>query len=197
MKNRIIEIENKWLNKLYNLSKLSFNKCHLPSHDQNHHLRVWHYCKEIIQNNDRIKYFSYFDIENIIIACFFHDIGMTKTIDIRHGIESRKICEIFFAQNKSIKPKGYIEILDAIEKHDNKEYKKKKKDLLYILSVLSLADDIDAYGIIGVLRYLEIYYLRDNNILKLSDDILINLEKRYNNFITKYPYLEKFNEIHT
>ncbi len=197
LKNIILEVENKWFNKLYNFSKLSFNNCNLPSHDHNHHLRVWHYCKEIIINNAKKKIFLYSDVENLIIASFMHDIGMTKTLDIIHGIESGKICDNYFNSNKIVKPERYLEIIDAIEKHDDKNYKKKQKDSLSTLAILSIADDLDAFGVIGILRYIEIYYLRDNNIFRMPRDILRNLEKRYANFITKYFYLEEFNKLHT
>jgi len=197
IENTILNAENKWLNNLYSFSKSSFSNCNLPSHDNNHHLRVWHYCKEIIINNVNKKSFSYVDVENLLIASLLHDIGMIKTLDIKHGIESRKIGEDYFNSNKIIKPEGYFEILDAIEKHDNKEYKEKQNDSLSTLSILSIADDLDAFGVIGVLRYLEIYYLRNNDILKLPSNILENLEKRYSNFINTYPQLEEFNKIHT
>ncbi|MEA3317318.1 MAG: HD domain-containing protein [Bacteroidota bacterium] len=192
-----MEVEKKWLKKIYNFSKSAFLKCNLPSHDHTHHLRVWNYCKEIIISNSKVKSFLYFEIENIIIAALFHDIGMIKTVDIKHGVESRKICEEFFRNYSLPQPVGYKEILSAIERHDDKSYKAKDNDSLSTLSILSIADDLDAFGIIGVLRYTEIYYLRNPNIYQLPNDILKNLDIRYNNFIAKYPVLTEFNKIHT
>ncbi len=45
---RISDSEQKWLKPLYNQSKAIFEKTHLPSHDAEHHLRVWLHCRGLL-----------------------------------------------------------------------------------------------------------------------------------------------------
>ena len=48
--------------------------------------------------------------------------------------------------------------LDAVLNHDNKEYPDSGKN--DDLTILSVADDLDAFGFTGIYRFLEIYILR-------------------------------------
>jgi len=56
-----------------------------------------------------------------IIASFFHDTGLTVNRGPDHGIESRHICSTFL-ETTDLAEDDRHEILDAVEKHDNKEY---------------------------------------------------------------------------
>ncbi|MBW2976827.1 HD domain-containing protein [Candidatus Woesearchaeota archaeon] len=192
------DVEDKWLGMLLNYCREQFEKVKLPSHNHLHHLRVWLNAKELFQelqkNNVEI---SKNDIEKAVIAIFFHDIGMVKTIEVEHGTVSRQMCESFFENNNLKKIEGFDEVLDAIQKHDEKEY----RSTVYhgslspknVLSVLCISDDLDAFGALGVFRYAEIYLLRNVPIEDLPLKVLKNLESRYKNFHNIcYSHLSNF-----
>jgi HD superfamily phosphodiesterase len=116
-------VEQRWLTVLYEHVKKEFSRVWLPSHDHTHHLRVWHQAKELI----RLLYmrgcpFDGKDIENLIVAVFFHDTGLTVTLDTSHGKESRKKCIEFLNHTARFSKDSYDEILEAVEKHDDKSY---------------------------------------------------------------------------
>ena len=120
LRDKIHEVENKWLDSLYNNCKGLFSGSTVPSHDHEHHLRVWKSCKEIITELAPTHPIEYELIESLIIASFFHDTGLTITLNENHGKQSRLICEDYFDHNNIEKPFNFIQILDAIEKHDDK-----------------------------------------------------------------------------
>jgi hypothetical protein len=78
-------------------------------------------------------------------------------------------------------------VLEAIEHHDNKDYNNKllSNDLLTILSV---SDDLDAFGFSGIFRYAEIYLTRGINPGKIGYLIRENSKKRFDNFVMKFGY---------
>lgn len=202
-------VENRWLDELFTLSKQSFSTVNVPSHDHLHHLRVWELAKELlIELSENGLAFNEHEIQNLIIAIFFHDLGMINTIDKKHGRESRKLCEAYFAADARIDAKDFSVICDAVERHDDKEY----KSMVYsgeaqrdIFSILCVCDDLDAFGAIGVFRYLEIYLLRKTPILELAPTLLQNVASRYSNFTKLYGHLtgfyqkqtKKYNFIHS
>jgi HD superfamily phosphodiesterase len=162
-----------------------FNISFLPSHGIDHHRRIWHYAKEILNHID----LQGFDIDQsltdkLIISCFLHDSGMAVDSGFRHGAEGRKICERFLADNR-LSVIEYSDVLEAIEYHDNKEYNgiNKPQDLLTILSV---ADDLDALGFIGIYRYIEIYIERKIPFEELGSLITENCATRFNHFLRTY-----------
>jgi HD superfamily phosphodiesterase len=174
----IAEIENKWLAPLYILCRMKFNK-KLVSHDHTHHYRVWLFAKIIIEALEKTAYsFTRDEIESIFIATFFHDIGMSQSTAPDHGKISREMCNQYFNQNTH--PADLPGILEAIELHDDKDYiygNQKNK----VLQVLSMADDLDAFGAIGVYRYAEIYLLRNIQLNDLHEHIINNAQKRFAN----------------
>ncbi|OFX20446.1 MAG: hypothetical protein A2041_02810 [Bacteroidetes bacterium GWA2_31_9b] len=192
---KIHKVENKWLDSLYNNCKDLFSGSTVPSHDHDHHLRVWNYCKEIITELAPTHLIEYELIESLIIASFFHDTGLTITLSENHGKQSRLICENYFDRNNIEKPLSFIQVLEAIEKHDNKNYTNKQVPES-ILSILCTADDIDAFGLIGVIRYSEIYMLRGLNMNQLSDSVIKNLDKRFAHFESTYKFLPVLFEKH-
>jgi hypothetical protein len=195
------QIENKWLQKLYAYIKNEFSKTWLPSHDETHHFRVWQYCKELTdQLLQRGYQFDKLKIEQLIIAVFFHDVGLTRTLDPAHGIESRNICWDFIKNYEDIKEDFINPVLNAIEKHDDKSYTnlmsasfKKNADLQ---PVLAISDDMDAFGPVGIFRYIEIYYQRQIPVYKIPFQIIENLNKRFSYFLWFCNGLGKFTQIH-
>lgn len=186
MEDYIISAEKKWLDKLSDYCKILFSDTHIPSHDHTHHLRVWEYAKEIIQAIGLIYKIDEKLIESCLIASLFHDTGLTVKLDETHGKESKEICLRYFEDNKLIKPDHFEEILTAIEKHDDKDYKLDNNSPNSILSIVCNADDLDAFGNIGVIRYTEIYLLRGVNLVELPNLVIKNLDKRFLNFEKTY-----------
>ena len=153
----------------------------LVSHGLEHHRRVWEYAKELLRNVYALKPGTDPNFVNkLIIACYLHDIGMSVEKGERHGRHSRKICDNFLAKN-SPGSSFYEDMLHAIEHHDDKDYKGSKTEN-EILSILTAADDLDAFGPDGAERYLEIYRLRGIPEDELKDRIIANARNRFRNF---------------
>jgi hypothetical protein len=138
--------------------------------------------------------FSENEIPLLMLSVFFHDTGLTVTLDEDHGTESRRICQEFLDANPGLFTLDPAPALRAIELHD------KKKSMLTshndpeveILKVLSVCDDLDAYGPTGILRYAEIYLLRGVAINKLPDTVLKNMAYRFNFFSAQTWVPENF-----
>lgn len=189
----ISEAENKWLNRLYEFIKLSFAQCWLPSHDETHCLRSWFFAKKMFYALDHLNIpISYLDIENALIAIFFHDLGMIESLHTEHGLISKDHCEEYFHKNPKLKPKGLNDILNAIEVHDDKSYNSLQNEIspTSVQSILSVADDLDALGHAGIFRYWEIYTLRMIPKNEIPEKVLTNLEARYSHFTSSFGFLD-------
>lgn len=153
----------------------------LISHGIDHHCRVWEYAKELLQysKNDENDLNQTF-IHKLLIACYLHDIGMSIDTGVKHGQHSRKLCSEFLRE-QNLDETDYQDLLSAIENHDDKEYSSlKDQDLL--LTLLSVADDLDAFGEEGISRYLEIYRERGVEKNIIGKAIRKNASKRFENF---------------
>ena len=152
---------------------------HLISHGLDHHRRVWKYAKEIIINSDiqigSVKQF----LQELMIACYFHDIGMSVNHGINHGVTSREKT-IEFMELTDMNPSDYTDALKAIEYHDDKEYIFQPGDNK-VLEILSVADDLDAFGITGIYRYAEIYLKRGISFREIGSMINKNALVRFEN----------------
>jgi len=194
MQNNIQQAEAKWVKTLYQYCRNTFSSCHIPSHDESHHLRVWHICKEaLLEFNKKGESFSYDVIEALIFAVFFHDTGLTVNKGENHGLESKQIFLSFLEKNQ-IKFKLQYEVAQAIEYHDDKSYKNEytKQSPYSIFNILCICDDLDAFAYTGIYRYIEIYLMRNCTIEKLADQVLRNLNKRLKNFEHQYRNHEAF-----
>lgn len=160
----------------------SYNENSLSSHGIDHHRRVWNYSKDLLGlvplsiTNQTTRL-----ITDLIIASYLHDIGMSVDSGVKHGKFSRELCSQFLRIN-NFHEKEYTDLLEAVENHDNKEYSGNiiQNDLLKILSI---ADDLDAFGITGVYRYSEIYLVRGIKFGHIGSMVLENSAKRFDNFI--------------
>lgn len=173
----IIKSEEKYLSSIEAFFKKKWGDTKLWSHDLSHHRRVWNYAKELLPYiGDANQLF----IEKLLIACYLHDIGISIDKGEKHGIHSRKICESFLEEN-NISPADYADLIQAIENHDNKNYSDSivNNKLLFLLSA---ADDLDAFGYTGILRYADIYLERDISITDLGKMVIENSGKRFQNF---------------
>ncbi len=193
LEKQIHSAEKKWLDTLYAFCKKKFADKKIISHDHTHHLRVWEYSKEILSALNESFEINYDLVEACLIASLFHDTGLTKVLGEEHGFESKKFCEMYFELNTIERPAYFNEILYAIEKHDDKDYKENNNTPNSLLSILCNADDLDAFGNIGIVRYTEIYLLRGKNLNKLPGLVITNLYKRFSNFENSY---KSFSELY-
>jgi HD domain len=187
LSDKIASSESKYKNVLEEFFMGIFDISFLPSHGIDHHRRVWKFAKEILYLlNDHGFKINEPITDKLIIACFLHDSGMSVDAGLRHGVEGRKICEKFLSEN-NMSSDEFSDVLQAIEQHDNKEYTmlNQPEDLLVILSV---ADDLDAFGFVGIYRYLEIYIRRNIPMHELGYLIIENCENRFHNFIRTYGF---------
>ncbi len=196
---KINSSEQKWLKPLYKHSKSLFENTHLPSHDAEHHLRVWLHCRGLLIELHKAGIRTTLDsIDKAIVACFFHDAGLTLDVGEQHGFLGRKICEDFFKDNPNFHVPDLPEVLDVIEKHDDKSKKEISAVTPYtmktILRLVSAADDLDALGYIGVFRYTEIYLKRGIPDIEIPKKVTTNLRNRFSNFLSTYSGLPKFAE---
>ena len=184
------QAEKTWLELLNNHVEDLFSDTFLPSHDHTHHRRVWHNCRKILKvhlkDNPKLDPSL---VEGVMIAAFFHDTGMVRSTSMEHGLLGKEICRSFFRErerkNNLAPPVRYLEILEAIEKHDSKDpqiYSGIQPDKNpEILGILSVADDLEAMGLIGIYRYSEIYLKRGITMADLGVSILKNSTERYRN----------------
>jgi HD superfamily phosphodiesterase len=173
--------EKKLAKLLEEFFKSNYDERKLPSHGIDHHRRVWNYAQEILQtlHLDEIDDPRIF-VDKLLIACYLHDSGMAVESGEKHGFESRKLCEMFLSRN-NLKKVDYEDVLNAIENHDNKEYQIAETEDKLLL-ILSVADDLDAFGYIGIYRYIEIYLARGILPDKIGQMVRDNAQKRFNNF---------------
>ncbi|HEY4785499.1 MAG TPA: hypothetical protein VIH57_05600, partial [Bacteroidales bacterium] len=85
-----------------------------------------------------------------------------------------------------------------IENHDQKDYQfSNSKDHDFdIQKYLNIADDLDALGIIGAYRYLEIYLLRKIKIELLPEAVLNNISLRYKYFSETFASAPSLGKAH-
>lgn len=164
----------------------------LYSHDLSHHRRVWGFARELlICTEDKDNPHSPGFCCKTLIACYLHDLGMTVTTGVEHGRESRNLAAAFLS-DRGLNQTDWTDMLDAIEKHDNKEYTRGTAARNHVLVILSAADDLDAFGHTGIYRYLEIYSERGISPEKMGPEIRINASGRFRNLeseFAKYPGL--------
>ena len=161
-----------------------FNEKSLSSHGIDHHRRVWNYSKELLRlipldYSIKLSQLS----SELIIACYLHDIGMSVDPGPKHGKHSRTLCLQFLVIN-NLPENDYHHVLEAIEYHDNKDYSG-NESVNELLTILSVADDLDAFGCTGIFRYSEIYLTREIGFDNIGYMIRENARKRYENLIKK------------
>jgi hypothetical protein len=191
-------IEKNWLKILYDGCVLQFSNVHIPSHDAEHHRRVWGYAKELLTLlNSNGMAISETEIEQTMVSVFFHDQGMSQTFSKEHGKISSRLCSAYFLENHLPPPQNFDLVKASIEMHDQKNYQPARNtpNAFNLQQVLNIADDLDAFSIIGAYRYIEIYLLRHFNTIDLPQAVIDNLNQRYNHFAslfnTNLSYLKK------
>jgi hypothetical protein len=166
---------------------------HLESHGLEHHRRVWKHAKELIgmKAEQEINNISF--LKNLITACYLHDIGMAEDHGFNHGLSGKTRCAEFLILN-NLDPEEFDLAMEAIEFHDNKNYEKQhlKNNVLHLLS---LADDLDAYGFIGIYRYTDIYLRRDIDAASIGPLIRKNVAGRFENFSKEPDLPQEYREV--
>lgn len=158
-----------------------YNERSLASHGIDHHRRVWQYAKELLYLKfDTNSGLSFQFISKLIIACYLHDIGMSVDSGIRHGKHSSNLCKEFLSKNNLL-INEYEDLLETIENHDRKEYPG-NSDVNELLTILSVADDLDAFGFSGIYRYSEIYLIRGIKPEIIGEMVIENAAKRFEHF---------------
>ena len=173
-----------------------YNEKNLSSHGIDHHRRVWSYSKELLKLSPLLNTAHSLQLASgLIIASYLHDIGMSVDQGPKHGEQSKNLC-IRFLTNNNFSPGEYEDVLEAIEYHDNKDYiyNPSKSELLRILSV---ADDLDAFGFTGIFRYSEIYLARGIDPENIGTRIRENAEKRFSNFVRNFGSDNELRQKHT
>jgi HD superfamily phosphodiesterase len=162
-----------------------YNEKSPASHGIDHHRRVWNYSKELmklfpLKNPVQISQLP----AELIIASYMHDIGMSVDPGIRHGKHSKNLCMQFLNKN-NLPENDYRDVLEAIEDHDNKDYAR-DASMNELHTILSVADDLDAFGFTGIFRYLEIYLTRGIEPENIGFLIGENAKKRLDNFVKTF-----------
>lgn len=173
----------------------NYGENYLSSHGIDHHRRVWNYAKALLTQSHYQNPFSNTKLPSrLIIACYLHDIGMSVETGIRHGKHSRNLCIQFLKEN-NLAADEYQDVLDAIENHDNKDY---SGDAIVndLLTILSVADDLDAFGFEGIFRYSEIYLARGIKPEMIGNLVRDNALKRFDNFMMTFGYSDELVQKH-
>ena len=178
-KRQIAEAEEKWKSPVLADLENLFAGHWLPSHDISHHQRVWKNACQLLpafvgELENQPDYF----FEELLLACFYHDTGLLVNPGFTHGHESAAWCKKFLSDYRAEIKFNTNELLSAIEHHDDKSYQESSESSL-LLKLLSLADDMDAFGAVGAYRYAEIYLLRRMRISEIPDQVLSNAASRF------------------
>jgi HD superfamily phosphodiesterase len=191
---QIASAEEKWLEEVGPFVSNLFEETFLPSHDQNHARRVWSLCKRLLLELE--DYDSLADqglVEGLLLASWFHDTGMVDDPGEKHGVYGGEIFERFIGEHPMREARLrkdsrlYKEVRHVIKNHDTKgrslypELKPGKSPAM--MAILSIADDLDALGTVGIYRYSEIYLKRGLPPSLLGIKVLSNVRRRFKNIL--------------
>jgi HD superfamily phosphodiesterase len=187
-------VEGKWLRDLYFHTKQWFSNAWIPSHDETHSIRSWTHAKNLMSAVDRAgKPVPRILIEQVILAVFLHDTGMTEDPGPHHGLISRKNAEKYLAKRNELPAAAREELLEAIHLHDHKSGRDPNQgtqnDHTDVFRILNASDDMDAFGRIGVYRFIEINLLRGRFDRSSTRKILTSLDHRYRHLENDFGYL--------
>jgi HD superfamily phosphodiesterase len=175
-------VENRWLIPTQKHIATLFLDVGLQSHDHLHHLRVWSFAKQLV-NSFAKKYktdYSVDYIEALFFACLFHDTGLIKTKNEEHGNVSVEYAKDYLSNQAQYSNLFIEEAMSAIALHDNKTYfNVVKSPMPGLYEFLTIADDLDAFGALGLMRYFEIYIHRGVELQAIIQKIDANIKSRF------------------
>ena len=177
------------------------SQLHMPSHNLEHHLRVWAHCAELLGELHRYGLAVSDElIRNAMVACLFHDVGLLRDIGPAHGQHSAALCADFLDAHGPTDRASRDLILEAVARHDDKRLRSaiptSPIEMLDLNRMVASADDLDAAGHIGVLRYVEIYHMRGIALNQLPQQAHENLAARRANLLSAYAPLAQFCQHH-
>ncbi len=173
--------EGRLLSQLKQYLNTLFANHWIPSHDLSHHDRVW---KNACILTDHLNISDPHFFDQLIIASYFHDVGLLTDSSDAHGKESRRACEVFLSQLEEPIRFDPEKMLVAIEMHDDKKYLDTfDKATNPVYKILTVADDLDAFGAVGAYRYIEIYMLRGIESGLIPQSVKANAKKRFDHCI--------------
>jgi len=189
---KLASLEAHWMPLIVPFITQLFKKHPIPSHDHLHHLRTWQHAKKLL--TAVTTQYSTPDIlpEQLILASLFHDTGLSQTVEENHGKKSAQICQQYFTESP-LPESDFYQVLEAIAHHDDKTYKNKPRNPAHLYTLLTTADDLDAFGALGVVRYIEIYSMRGINHPELPNKAFNNLNQRFIHFRSQY---EAFSQLY-
>ncbi|HNT92958.1 MAG TPA: hypothetical protein PKJ71_04575 [Bacteroidales bacterium] len=181
----ITQAEQKYGKLLRDECQRIFSGADMPSHDHLHHERVWKNAALLLGRLYEAGMVNDPGLaEKAIIAAFFHDTGLTVNRGPDHGTQSSHFC-IGFLRTVGIRGSDRREILNAVEMHDNKEYSGHSNPAS-LAAILSVADDMDAFGQAGIARYEEIYSMRGIPAGEMPGMIIPNVRSRFRHLESTY-----------
>lgn len=96
MTSHIESAELKYRKILENYFKGIWGSTTIYSHGIDHHIRVWHFAKELLHEiSSKEIDFDPLLAEKLIIGCYLHDLGLSSEPGKRHGMISRSYCRNF------------------------------------------------------------------------------------------------------
>lgn len=173
--------------------RVIFSNTVMLSHDHSHHERVWNNASMLLTRlYDAGMVIDPLMAEKAIIAAFFHDTGLTLNPGPDHGTQSRHLCSLFLEKSE-LSDDDRTEILEAVERHDDKGYRALSNPVS-LAAIISVADDMDAFGSEGIERYNEIYSLRGIDSARLPAMVISNAESRLRHLETTYSMFPDLTE---
>ena len=170
-----------------------FFKTAMPSHDHRHHERVWENAAMLLGRlYDSGMVTDPLMAEKAIIASYFHDTGLTVNPGPDHGTQSRHLCSLFL-EKSNLPEDDKREILEAVEKHDDKDYPS-MSDPVSLAAIISVADDMDAFGSDAIERYNEIYSMRGIDNASIPEMVISNVESRLRHLEATYAIFPDLTE---
>lgn len=187
--------ESKYRQKLEDFFTSRWGETKLYSHDINHHRRVWQNARSLLYEvHARYPDKILFSPDILLTACYVHDLGMAVDKGEMHGTHSSRFFREFLELNK-LQESWFTEAIEAVETHDKKEFAT-NPEIFNVATFLSTADDLDAFGYIGIYRYMEIYLARGTHPENLGIEILRNAHIRFTNFEISFGHFRKLIEKH-
>ncbi len=159
----------KWIPVLSEECRKEFEGKGLESHGLSHSLRVW-------SNAEKLGRELGADMEVLIAAVFLHDVGVAHTTDVKHGKKSADVAKLILERIRFPEAK-MGKTLEAIEQHDDVKNERNGLEA----KILFDCDNMDAFGAIGVFRYLDVYIKRRWSLKDISEHVYLNVQERFNN----------------
>lgn len=154
-----------------------------PAHRLDHSLRMLTNLRVLARGRD-------LNLKILQMAVVLHDIGLFYSNDHCHGPHSAE--KIRESAKKLGLPAGELDSLcSMVRAHDDKTFVDNSEEAM----VLRLLDVLDAFGLIGVYRYLEIYTRRGIMPPEIFERASANMESRFQSIDREWLSSDQFSVI--